>query len=630
MMRAAPAGWSDIDVDPTLRLLAERAARTAGIPVDAWIERAIRRACPQYFETAADATLPSESAGAPTEPARPKSPPQPTPTPAASGVGAALAELIARARQIRSEPQPVAPRQPQFVPPPTPATPATAPFDVAEPTSPSPEAAAPLAARDDDVADQPAGVESAFDSKRQAAAFASEVADWRGHDERPSPVTSLPATDASVAAPYVPFGADADGDAGASLEARNPILAWRSRRPLIIAIGIALAVALGALGTQKFLVERLSHRSPAATAKVAGPTVASSESQPQHAASPSPSSARLQHATSVALPAPRSNPTAAAPQTASSKVAPAPVTSSSPSPPTSVTMAAPTSAAPQPTPRTANETPATQVQLPSPAIPAQPETAAATPPTRPDLPPTLPQRKVAGDKAAPQAQTAAAAREAAAAVAPKDPAILAKWLKEQVEAGNPVAQYRLGVLYALGQGVKQDYSRAAELFKQSAVGGIAEAQYNVAVMYSEGMGVPRDPALAATWYRKAAQQGNANAAFNLGVAYSNGTGVPQNVQEAVRWFRRAAASGVINAQFNLGLLYERGEGVPQSLVEAYAWYAAAAARGDQGAAQRRDHIASGLTPAVLKKAEARAAQLQQMIQISMSPVPTQKVRAASP
>jgi TPR repeat protein len=629
MMRAAPAGWSDIDVDPTLRLLAERAARAAGIPVDAWIERAIRRACPQYFEAATGVTPPSESAGAPAEPARPTSPPQPTSTSAASGVGAALAELIARARQIRSEPQPVAPPQPQFIPPPTPAPPATAPFDVAEPTSPGPEAGAPAAARDDAVADPPSAVESAFDSKRQAAAFASEVADWRGHDERPSPATSLPATDASVATPYVPFGADADGDAGASLEARNPVLAWRSARPLIIAIGIALVVALGALGAQKFLVERLSHRTPAATAKVTGPTVASSESQPQHAAPPSPSSALSQHAASVVLPAPRSNPPTTAPKTTSNKVAPAPVTSSSPSPPRSVTTSAPTSAAPQPTPRATNETPAAQVHLPSPAIPAQPETAAATPTTRPDLPPALPQRKVAGEKAALQGQTAAAAREAAAAVAPKDPATLAKWLEEQVEAGNPVAQYRLGVLYALGQGVKQDYSRAAALFKQSAVGGIAEAQYNVAVMYSEGMGVPRDPVLAATWYRKAAEQGNANAAFNLGVAYSNGTGVPQNMQEAVRWFRRAAGAGVINAQFNLGLLYERGEGVPQSLVEAYAWYAAAAARGDQGAAQRRDHIASGLTPAVLTKAKTRAAQLQQMIQISMSPVPTQKVHAAS-
>lgn len=148
-------------------------------------------------------------------------------------------------------------------------------------------------------------------------------------------------------------------------------------------------------------------------------------------------------------------------------------------------------------------------------------------------------------------------------------------------------------------------------------------------MYSEGMGVQRDPAQAVTWYEKAAEQGNANAAFNLGVAYSNGAGVQQNIQEAARWFRRAAAAGVINAQFNLGLLYERGEGVPQSLVEAYAWYAAAAARGDQGAAQRRDHIASALNPGDLKKAQARAAQLQQTIQTGTGPT-TQKANAATP
>lgn len=148
-------------------------------------------------------------------------------------------------------------------------------------------------------------------------------------------------------------------------------------------------------------------------------------------------------------------------------------------------------------------------------------------------------------------------------------------------------------------------------------------------MYSEGMGVQRDPAQAVTWYEKAAEQGNANAAFNLGVAYSNGAGVQQNIQEAARWFRRAAAVGVINAQFNLGLLYERGEGVPQSLVEAYAWYAAAAARGDQGAAQRRDHLASALNPGDLKKAQARAAQLQQTIQTGTGPA-MQKANAATP
>ena len=147
-------------------------------------------------------------------------------------------------------------------------------------------------------------------------------------------------------------------------------------------------------------------------------------------------------------------------------------------------------------------------------------------------------------------------------------------------------------------------------------------------MYSEGMGAQKDPPKAVEWYLKAAAQGNANAAFNLGVAYSNGVGAKQDIQEAARWFRRAAGAGVVNAQFNLGLLYERGEGVPASLVEAYAWYVAAAAKGDQGAAQRRDHLASTFSPDDLKKAEARAAQLKATIQTGSATPTDQKAAAA--
>jgi hypothetical protein len=200
--------------------------------------------------------------------------------------------------------------------------------------------------------------------------------------------------------------------------------------------------------------------------------------------------------------------------------------------------------------------------------------------------------------------------------APTDPKALAPWLEQRAKAGDAIAQYRLGVLYALGQGVAQDYQHAAQLFKTSADGGVAEAQYNIAVMYGEGLGIGRDPTLAVQWYQKAAAQGNANAAFNLGVAYSNGVGVQQSMDQAAQWFRRAASAGIINAQFNLGLLYERGDGVPVSQVEAYAWYSSAAAHGDAGAAQRRDHLASTLAPSTLKEAQARAQQVASTIQNS--------------
>ncbi|HKR19510.1 MAG TPA: tetratricopeptide repeat protein [Stellaceae bacterium] len=629
MMRELPASWSDMDVDPTLRLLAERAARIAGIPVSAWLEHAIRRACPEYFVPAAPVATP-----APTfvEPPRPMAPPHPTLPPplmpqipsasAPSGAGAALAELMARARQPRPEAPQTMPAPTQFVPP-------------APPPMPSP--AAPPAA--DFAAPQPSSLERARDSKRRAAAFATEVADWRTHEEQPARTGApWPAFNENLESePYVPLDTDTDAefDTREPLELRNPIRARRSRRPLLIAVGLALAVAFGAIGAQRFISGRLGHFEPVESAALSTPTNTPTTMSRQaalppltpQAVTPAPAPAP-----SIAMVPSSPNTMPLAPANDTGALLPPSLVSpeNSPSPPPSVTASTPAPNAVPPS------TAPVAMQPPAAAVP-EPEQPAATVAATPALPPPLPPRKIvvakpAPEKAPQQAEVAAniAARQAADAAAPKDPAKLASWLEQRAKTGDAVAEYRLGVLYALGQGVKQDYAHAAQLFKSAANGGVAEAQYNVAVMYSEGMGVQRDPAQAVTWYEKAAEQGNANAAFNLGVAYSNGAGVQQNIQEAARWFRRAASAGVINAQFNLGLLYERGEGVPQSLVEAYAWYAAAAVRGDQGAAQRRDHIASALSPGDLKKAQARATQLQQTIQTSTGPTTSQKANAATP
>ncbi|HVA35687.1 MAG TPA: tetratricopeptide repeat protein [Stellaceae bacterium] len=667
MMRELPGSWSDMDVDPTLRLLAERAARIAGIPVDAWLERAIRRACAEYFVPQQPVVRPAPAAYV--EPPRPMAPPpQPMPAPTRSGAGAALAELIARARQSQPEPQafvppapaayvepprPMAPQPPPMPRPVMPPPPATniafeapelpAPtFDVSGPVSRAHDEPVP-SQHDEFAARQPSPLERARESKRRAAAFATEVADWRGHDERPPRFGAPWPTfdDGSAEEPYVPLDAGAGFDTREPLELRNPIRARRSRRPLVIAVGIALAVALGALGAQRFIVGRLGHSTSTENADITAPPIGQSTELQQHAALSSPARlpAPMPAAPSAAMP---SSPPVAAPQTATNDTGallpPSLVTPTSnlpPPPPVAMsTPVTPLSALPPPSATVESLSPvASSVPSQPSAAPSPPAQPAVTASARPDMPPPLPSRKVAA--AAPTAtQTAeaaatAAARQAAAAEVPKDPARLANWLEQRAKTGDAVAEYRLGVLYALGQGVKQDYGRAAQLFKSAANGGVAEAQYNVAVMYSEGMGVQRDPVQAVTWYKKAAEQGNANAAFNLGVAYSNGTGVKQDMPEAARWFRRSAAAGVINAQFNLGLLYERGEGVPQSLVEAYAWYAAAASRGDQGAAQRRDHLAGAMAPADIKKAQARATQLQQTIQTSTAPIASQKANTAT-
>jgi hypothetical protein len=136
--------------------------------------------------------------------------------------------------------------------------------------------------------------------------------------------------------------------------------------------------------------------------------------------------------------------------------------------------------------------------------------------------------------------------------------------------------------------------------------GDAMAQYNLGVMYAKGEGVPQDYAEAVKWYRKAADHGWADAQYNLGVMYYNGRGVPQDYAEAVKWFRKAADQGYANAQYNLGVMYDNGRGVPQDFVEAHKWFNLAATQGDADATKNRDVAASKMTPADISKAQKLA------------------------
>ena len=94
-----------------------------------------------------------------------------------------------------------------------------------------------------------------------------------------------------------------------------------------------------------------------------------------------------------------------------------------------------------------------------------------------------------------------------------------------------------------------------------------------------GEGVAQDYAKAAAWYEKAAQQGDAKAQFSLGNGYYFGEGVEQDYAKAVAWFDKAAQQGLAEAQYNLGICYDKGWGVAQNHAEAAAWYEKAAQQG---------------------------------------------------
>lgn len=77
--------------------------------------------------------------------------------------------------------------------------------------------------------------------------------------------------------------------------------------------------------------------------------------------------------------------------------------------------------------------------------------------------------------------------------------------------------------------------------------GDATAQFNLGLMYATGQGVLQDYKEAVKWYRLAADQGNAEAQNNLGVSYYKGQGVPKNYIYAHMWINISASNGNENA-----------------------------------------------------------------------------------
>jgi TPR repeat protein len=177
------------------------------------------------------------------------------------------------------------------------------------------------------------------------------------------------------------------------------------------------------------------------------------------------------------------------------------------------------------------------------------------------------------------------------------------------QAGDARAQNDLGVMYGLGLGVPQSYSKAAVWIKRAAEQGNPHAQTTLGYMYYRARGVEQDYEAAALWTRRAAEQGIASAQSGLGLLYDRGKGVEQDYAQAVRWYRSAAEQGFAEAQRNLGSMYEHGHGVPADPVAAYAWYGVASAAGDESALQLRARVAERLSQEQIQRARALAREL---------------------
>jgi TonB family protein len=177
---------------------------------------------------------------------------------------------------------------------------------------------------------------------------------------------------------------------------------------------------------------------------------------------------------------------------------------------------------------------------------------------------------------------------AAGAQTPQAPSPNIAALRQAAEAGDPRAQYQLGLSYRDGRGVAVDLPMA--YFWISLAAPFAETSADQATYYDalDALTARMTPAQKSEGDRRGfdeigrlATAGRAWAQAFLGAALHGGTTVDgtKDVVLGIQWLQKAAAQGDTRAQFKLGLIHYNGEGVPADLSRAMEFFRAAALQG---------------------------------------------------
>lgn len=114
--------------------------------------------------------------------------------------------------------------------------------------------------------------------------------------------------------------------------------------------------------------------------------------------------------------------------------------------------------------------------------------------------------------------------------------------------GNHEAQYRIGLMYRDGTGLKPDATEAAYWFRKAGSNGHTQAQYEIAVCFDKGAGVLQDSRVAAEWYWRAAERGHPEASFRLAQMYRDGIGMKADIRRAAHYMSIAADAGLQGAE----------------------------------------------------------------------------------
>ena len=160
-------------------------------------------------------------------------------------------------------------------------------------------------------------------------------------------------------------------------------------------------------------------------------------------------------------------------------------------------------------------------------------------------------------------------------------------LEYAAENGHALAQWKLGRMYAEGDGVARNDFKAFEYFRGIADNHaednpntpqarfVANAFVALGHYYLDGIPktkIARDPERARAMFDYAASYfRDPDAQYYLAKLYLDGTGAPQDSRQAARWFGLSAQKGQCAAQAMLGAMLFAGDHVPRQAARGLMW-----------------------------------------------------------
>jgi|GEM_PF-807299 len=124
------------------------------------------------------------------------------------------------------------------------------------------------------------------------------------------------------------------------------------------------------------------------------------------------------------------------------------------------------------------------------------------------------------------------------------------------EAGNPEAQYAMGLLYRQGTVLRKNTARSTKWFRSAAEAGLPDAQAALGEVLLEKAGKKGDPSEGRSWLLRAVKHDHPRAHYQLGKSYL--WRYPQEYEKALNHLSKAAKSGLADAQLELGIAYYYG------------------------------------------------------------------------